>query len=77
LVGDFSPPPSHSIQKPVKSPFSSRSTFCAGAGGRKATNPNNGQKIAYVYDATGTKLRQAVIATNGTVTKTIDYIGGI
>jgi hypothetical protein len=41
----------------------------------KATNPNNGQKIAYVYDASGTKLRQAVIATNGTVTKTTDYIG--
>jgi hypothetical protein len=43
----------------------------------KATNPNNGHKIAYLYDASGTKLRQAVIATNGTVTKTTDYIGGM
>ncbi len=33
--------------------------------------PNSGQKIAYVYDASGTKLRQVQIAVNGTVTKTI------
>ncbi len=44
-------------------------------GERKNTSPNSGQKIAYVYDASGTKLRQVQIAVNGTVTKTTDYIG--
>jgi RHS repeat-associated protein len=35
-----------------------------------------GEKITYTYDAGGSKLKQQLYNTSGTLTKTIDYVGG-
>ncbi|TAE46157.1 MAG: RHS repeat-associated core domain-containing protein, partial [Bacteroidetes bacterium] len=38
---------------------------------------NVNKKLVYIYDASGTKLRQIQIEANGTTSKTTDYISGI